>query len=116
MAVLYAGVTAWSALNVGADLWFRERKNKNVLVIGASGGVGTVTVQLLKSWGATVSNLNFEFILIKSFGIHIIILIQVVATCSSNAIPLVQKFRPEKIIDYTNSSFFEELQEWGPYV
>ncbi|XP_065213649.1 reticulon-4-interacting protein 1, mitochondrial-like [Planococcus citri] len=91
-AVLYAGVTAWSALNIGADLWFREKKNKKVLVIGASGGVGTVAIQLLKSWGTSV-----------------------VATCSSNAIPLVQRFRPEKIIDYTESSFFDELREWGPY-
>ena len=61
-AIPYAGLTAWSALNITGELCFGAR-NKLVLVSGASGGVGTMAVQLLKLWGASVflSNRHLQF-------------------------------------------------------
>lgn len=53
-AIPYAGLTAWSALSLTAELCIGS-EGKKVLVLGASGGVGTISVQLLKAWGATVS-------------------------------------------------------------
>ena len=50
----YAGLTAWSALSLTAQLGPSNRRPKSVLVIGASGGVGTFAVQLLKLWNCKV--------------------------------------------------------------
>lgn len=52
-SVPYAGLTAWSALSITAELCIGS-KDKKVLVIGAAGGVGSIAVQLLKTWGAMV--------------------------------------------------------------
>lgn len=60
-SIPYAGMSAWSALSITAELAFGA-KDKRVLVMGASGGVGSSAVQLLKAWGATVSNITFGFI------------------------------------------------------
>ena len=54
-AIPYAGMTAWSALNITAEMCFGTREKKS-LVLGASGGVGSIAVQLLKAWGAMVYN------------------------------------------------------------
>lgn len=51
----YVSMTAWSALFVTGELIFREKRNCRVLVLGASGGVGTLAVQLLKSQGCDVN-------------------------------------------------------------
>lgn len=51
---MYTGLTAWSALKVTGGLFVLPSKGKRVLVLGASGGVGTVAVQLLKAWEAEV--------------------------------------------------------------
>ena len=51
----YVGLTAWSALSLTAQLGLSDSQEpKNVLVIGASGGVGTFAVQLLKIWNCKV--------------------------------------------------------------
>lgn len=52
--LLYTGLTVWSALKVAGGLYVLNAANKNILVIGGSGGVGNCAVQLLKSWGAKV--------------------------------------------------------------
>ncbi len=45
----YVALTAWEAIRVAS-----VKRGDHVLVIGASGGVGHVTVQLLKHMGCTV--------------------------------------------------------------
>lgn len=88
----YTSMTAWSALKISGDLGFVDPKSQRVLVLGASGGVGTAAVQLLKAWGSTV-----------------------VATCSSDAIPLVQSLGADLIIDYTQKEAMHEIELAGKY-
>ena len=51
-AIPFIGLTAWSSLMISAGL-SSEKLNRNakfkILIIGASGGVGTFAVQLLKA-------------------------------------------------------------------
>lgn len=54
-SVLYTAVTAWSALKLTGDMFLLPARGKKVLVIGGSGGVGVMAVQLLKAWGAEVN-------------------------------------------------------------
>lgn len=54
-SLLYATMTAWSALYLTGGLCLADVSNAKVLILGASGGVGTAAVQLLKSQGAFVS-------------------------------------------------------------
>ena len=60
-SIPYAGLTAWSALSITAELCVGSR-GKQVLVLGASGGVGSIAVQLLKSWGSSVTNFKIFFL------------------------------------------------------
>lgn len=63
---------------------------RKVLVLGGAGGVGTSAVQLLQAWGA-----------------------QVTATCSSDAVPLLQTLGVTSTIDYTSPDVHERLKETG---
>lgn len=55
--LLYTGLTVWSALKVAGGLHCLNAANKNVLVLGGSGGVGNCAIQLLKSWGSKVAHI-----------------------------------------------------------
>ncbi|KAL1456088.1 hypothetical protein WDU94_000842 [Cyamophila willieti] len=90
--VLYTGLTAWSALQITAALGLIYSKEKRVLVLGASGGVGTIAVQLLKAWD-----------------------IEVVATCSEQAKELVSSLNPNLIIDYNELDSMHSIAGAGPY-
>lgn len=90
--IMYAAMTAWSALKITGDLLITGGDNKRALVIGGSGGVGTIAIQLLKSWGA-----------------------EVVTTCQPDAIPVVEKLKPNLIVDYTQSSWLKDLQSCGKF-
>lgn len=57
--LLYTGLTVWSALKTGG-LSASNAADKNILVLGGSGGVGNIAIQLLKSWGAKVYKLKFQ--------------------------------------------------------
>lgn len=57
-SLLYTAMTAWSALYITGELLLKEPARCTILVLGASGGVGTVATQILKSQYATVS-LNY---------------------------------------------------------
>lgn len=58
-SILYAGLTAWSALWYTGGLCYKTvmpvQRYKKVLVLGGSGGVGSVAIQLLKAWNMEVS-------------------------------------------------------------
>jgi len=64
------------------------KKHHRVLIIGASGGVGTFVVQMAKQTGAYV-----------------------ISVCSKKNIPLVESLGSDEIIDYTNTSFVDVLAE-----
>lgn len=60
--MLYAGLTAWSALWYTGGFSLKStlsmKTDKPVLVLGASGGVGTLAVQLLKAWNINVGTIK----------------------------------------------------------
>ncbi|KAK5646157.1 hypothetical protein RI129_004621 [Pyrocoelia pectoralis] len=85
-ATLYAAMTAWSALYITGEFALRKPENSRILVLGASGGVGTVAVQMLKSQNATV-----------------------MGTCSTDAVPLVQSLGVDRVFDYTKPNFNESI-------
>lgn len=90
--VLYTGLTAWCALQITAALGLVYSRDKRVLVLGASGGVGTMAVQLLKAWD-----------------------IEVVTTCSENAKDLVCSLNPNLVIDYNSTEAMHDIADAGPY-
>ena len=63
-------------------------QGQTCLVIGASGGIGTLIVQILKAQGAFVTGV-----------------------CSSRNIELVKSIGAEKVVDYTKGPFEEQLKE-----
>jgi NADPH:quinone reductase-like Zn-dependent oxidoreductase len=102
-ALLYAGLTAYSGIFFSAQLngvsnMLCNSKvqgsavGKKVLVMGASGGVGHLAVQILLAEGADV-----------------------VATCSQEAIPLVCNLGASKVIDYTAAESDQMLLSESPY-
>lgn len=98
--MLYAGLTAWSGLYLtgflggpcGAAASAGGGASKRVLVLGGSGGVGTLAVQILKSQDA-----------------------QVLATCSENAMQMVHQLGADLVVDYSNPAAMEELCSYAPY-
>lgn len=76
-AVPVAGTTALSAIRKA-----KVRTGQNVLVYGASGGVGQLTVQILKSYGAIVT-----------------------AVCSTRNVEQAHKLGADYVIDYKKEDF-----------
>lgn len=91
-SLMYAGVTAWCALWVFGGLLLNPIKGKRVLVLGASGGVGSVAVQLLKIEGAEVT-----------------------VTCAPDAIPILTPYGVDHFIDYTTPEYERIIKENGEY-
>ncbi|TDG43819.1 hypothetical protein AWZ03_009769 [Drosophila navojoa] len=99
-SVLYAGLTAWSGMYItgglggpcGAATSAGGGANKRVLVLGGSGSVGSLAIQILKSQGA-----------------------QVLATCSENAVEMVRQLGADCVVDYTKPDAMEQLCTYAPY-
>jgi len=84
-AVAIAGITALQALRDRGHI----RAGQNVLVNGASGGVGTFAVQIAKSFGATVTGV-----------------------CSTKNVELVRALGADRVIDYTQEDFTKGSQRY----
>lgn len=74
-----AALTAWQAFKLA-----KLKKNDSVLIIGASGGVGTYAVQIAKALGAEVTGV-----------------------CSTGNLDLVRSLGADHVIDYTRESIHE---------
>jgi NADPH:quinone reductase-like Zn-dependent oxidoreductase len=84
-AVPVSGCTALQALrDVG-----QVREGQKILVIGAGGGVGTLTVQIAKALGARVTGL-----------------------CSTSKTDLVRSIGADDVIDYTREEFADGSRRW----
>uniref|UniRef100_G3MKU1 Enoyl reductase (ER) domain-containing protein n=1 Tax=Amblyomma maculatum TaxID=34609 RepID=G3MKU1_AMBMU len=89
-ALPYAGLTAWAGIRTVGNLSRYTTRSKRCLVLGASGGVGTFAVQLLKAWNGIVT-----------------------ATCSTGAAELVSKLGADNVIDYMAPDYEAQLLQ-GP--
>lgn len=84
-AVPISGLTALQAVrDIG-----RVRPGQRVLVIGAGGGVGTLTVQIAKAFGAEVTGV-----------------------CSTSKLDLVRSIGADYVIDYTREDFTTGTRRW----
>lgn len=75
-AIPFTGLTAWSSLMISAGL-SSEKLNRNakfkILIIGASGGVGTFAVQLLKALNYSVVAVTEDFELLEKLGADVVL-------------------------------------------
>ncbi len=88
-AVPISGLTAVQAIRDVAKV----RPEQSVLVIGAGGGVGTLTVQIAKAFGAIVTGV-----------------------CSGSKAELVRSIGAHDVIDYKRENFAEEPRKWDAIV
>ena len=84
-----SGLTALQAIrDVG-----KVQPGQRVLVIGAGGGVGTLTVQVAKAFGAEVTGVG-----------------------STSKVDLIQQVGADEVIDYTREDFTEGTSRWDVIV
>lgn len=82
----YVACTAWSSIVLFGNLSPKQARNKRVLVLGGSGGIGTFAIQLLKCWGADVT-----------------------ATCATDAVNQLLLLGADTVIDYKQHDVVSEL-------
>jgi len=81
-------ISGFTALQAVGDSG-RLQPGQLVLIIGASGGVGTFAVQIAKSFGATV-----------------------VGVCSAGSVDLVRSVGADRVVDYTQEDFTRDGQRY----
>uniref|UniRef100_A0A671M2C7 NAD(P)H oxidoreductase RTN4IP1, mitochondrial n=1 Tax=Sinocyclocheilus anshuiensis TaxID=1608454 RepID=A0A671M2C7_9TELE len=86
-SIPYVAATAWSAIVNTGGLNKDNSSKKRVLVLGGSGGVGTLAIQMVKAWG-----------------------VHVTVTCSQNAEQLVRDLGADDVVDYTAGPVENKLQ------
>jgi len=88
-AVPMAGFTAIQALRDKAGV----KAGQRVLIVGASGGVGTFAVQIAKAFGANVTGV-----------------------CSTGNVEMVKSIGADRVIDYTKEDFFSGVDKYDVIV
>ena len=88
-ALPISGITALRAVRDEGKV----QPGQTVLVIGAAGGVGTLTVQIAKSLGAKVTGV-----------------------CSTSKVDLVKSIGADDVIDYTREDFSGGVRRWDVIV
>ena len=88
-ALPISGLTALQAIR---DVT-KVQPGQRVLVIGAAGGVGTLTVQVAKAFGAEVTGV-----------------------CSTSKADLVRSIGADEVIDYTRGDFADGTRRWDAIV
>jgi NADPH:quinone reductase-like Zn-dependent oxidoreductase len=88
-ALPISGLTALQAIRDVAKV----RPGQRVLVVGAAGGVGTLTIQVAKAYGAHVTGV-----------------------CSTSKIDLVRSIGADDAIDYTREDFMDRGERWDVIV
>jgi len=88
-ALPYVACTVWDALVTKAALGPHNSAGKKVFVQGGSGGIGSVAIQLLKSWGAYVAT-----------------------TCSTSQVESVYALGADEVIDYTTEDYSTMLSDY----
>jgi NADPH:quinone reductase-like Zn-dependent oxidoreductase len=88
-ALPISGLTALQAIRDVAKV----QPGQKVLVVGAAGGVGTLTVQVAKAFGAEVTDV-----------------------CSTSKVDLVRSIGADDVIDYTREDFADGTRRWDVIV
>jgi NADPH:quinone reductase-like Zn-dependent oxidoreductase len=88
-ALPISGLTALQAIRDVAKV----RPGQRVLVVGAAGGVGTLTIQVAKAYGAHATGV-----------------------CSTSKIDLVRSIGADDAIDYTREDFMDRGERWDVIV
>lgn len=91
-SIPYVALTALGALSTFGNVTEKNAGGQRILVVGGSGGVGTIAVQILKSWGAEVTT-----------------------TCSTDAVPLMMSLGADTVVDYKTTDADAELRTTGKY-
>lgn len=88
-SITFGALTTWSVIrNAGLT----DLKDKNFLVLGGSGGVGTVAIQYLKSAGAKITT-----------------------TCSAASFSALTELGADFVVDYKSDDVEKEVESHGPY-
>ncbi|XP_046851069.1 reticulon-4-interacting protein 1 homolog, mitochondrial-like isoform X2 [Xenia sp. Carnegie-2017] len=88
----YVYLTMWAALCNVCGLKQENAKGKRIFIVGGSGGVGNIGIQMMKEWGAHVTT-----------------------SCSTDAIDLVKKLGADDVIDYKTEDLVKRLKNEPRY-